>query len=422
LIYVYKQSYSTYLDSNEFGGRLKEFFSDNCETQISDKDSDMELSANNEDSSSGDEEHEKINNAPQKFSQAELSDLGRELGLSKETHELLVSRLKQKNLLEKDTKITVYRNREQELKQFFTQEKTLDLAYYNDIAGLINSLKAGVYKPKEWRLFIDSSICSLKAVLLHNTNMLASIPIAHSIVLKESYKNAKILLEKIKYSDHNWRICGDLKIIGIVLGLQSGNIKCLCFLCFFDSRDRVHHYIQKKWPKRQFLRSGSSSVMKSPLIDVTKILIPSLHFKLGLMKQFVRALDKTRKCFKYIAQKMHKLSDAKLEAGIFDGPQIRKLFNDASFTDHMTDVERAAWTSFRKVSQKFLGNNKSPHYKNLVSDMIRNYQALGCNMSIKLNFLDFHIEFFPVKLSEEQGERCHQDMKVMEKRYQECGM
>ena len=58
---------------------------------------------------------------------------------------------------------------------------------------------------------------------------------------------------------------------------------------------------------------------------------------------------------------MHKLSNAKLEAGIFDGPYIRKLFNDASFTDHMTHIEWAAWTSFRKVSHNFLGNNKSPN-------------------------------------------------------------
>jgi len=138
------------------------------------------------------------------------------------------------------------------------------------------------------------------------------------------------------------------------------------------------------------------------------------------MKQFVKALDKTGECFKYIAQKMSKLSDAKLEAGIFDGPQIRQLFN-ASFTDHMTDIEKAAWTSFKNVSHNFLGNNKSQNYKELVSAMIRNYQALGCNMSVKMHFLDSHIDFFPDKLgdfSEEHGERFHQDMKDMEKRYQ----
>lgn len=42
-------------------------------------------------------------------------------------------------------------------------------------------------------------------------------------------------------------------------------------------------------------------------------------------------------------------------------------------------------------------------------------------MSIKLHLVDSHLDFFPEKLgdfSEEHGERCHQDMKDMEKRYQ----
>lgn len=94
----------------------------------------------------------------------------------------------------------------------------------------MNSLKEDIYKPEEWRLFVDSSIRSLKTILLHNTNVLAPIPIAHSTVLKESYKNIKIVLEKIKYSEHQWKIYGDLKIIGMIFGMQSGNIKYPCFL------------------------------------------------------------------------------------------------------------------------------------------------------------------------------------------------
>lgn len=146
----------------------------------------------------------------------------------------------------------------------------------------MNSLKAGVYKPEEWRLFIDFSIRSLKAILLHNTNVLAPVPITHSTVLKESYENVKIVLKKIKYSEHQWRICGDLNIIGIVLGMQSGNIKYPCFLCLFDSRDRANHYKKKKWPKRKSLQPGSSNVIKPPLVDESKILIPPLYLKLGL--------------------------------------------------------------------------------------------------------------------------------------------
>lgn len=282
-------------------------------------------------------------------------------------------------------------------------------------------MKAELYKPEEWRLFIDSSIRSLKAILLHNTNILAPIPIAHSTVLKESYDNVKIVLDKIKYFDHNWLLCGDLKIIGIVLGMQSGNIKYPCFLCLFDSRDRSNHYKKKIWPERKSLEPGSPNVLKPPLVDVSKILIPPLHLKLGLMTQFVKALDKSGQCFVYMAKKMHTLSDAKLEAGIFDGPKIRQLFNDVTFTDNMTKKEHAAWSSFRDVCQNFLGNKKSPNYKKLVRDMIRSFQVLGCNMTIKMHFLDSHIDFFPDKLgdfSEEHGERCHQDMKDMEKRYQ----
>ena len=42
-------------------------------------------------------------------------------------------------------------------------------------------------------------------------------------------------------------------------------------------------------------------------------------------------------------------------------------------------------------------------------------------MNLKLHFLNFHLEIFPNNLghfSEEQGERFHQVIKVMETRYQ----
>lgn len=46
------------------------------------------------------------------FNQEELSDLIRDLGLSKKSSELLASRLKEKHVLERKTKVTFYRNRE----------------------------------------------------------------------------------------------------------------------------------------------------------------------------------------------------------------------------------------------------------------------------------------------------------------------
>ena len=68
-----------------------------------------------------------------------------------------------------------------------------------------------------------------------------------------------------------------------------------------------------------------------------------------------------------------------------------------------------------------MGNVKAPNYKLIVANMINKFKTLGCLMSLKLHFLHNRLDFFPENLgdvSEKQGERFHQDIKEMEKRYQ----
>ena len=91
------------------------------------------------------------------------------------------------------------------------------------------------YEPDKWRLFVDSSKVCLKAVLLHNGNVLPAIPLAHAFYMKETYENLKRLLNCLHNRDHNWQICGDLKIIALLVNLQTGYIKYSCFLCEWDS-------------------------------------------------------------------------------------------------------------------------------------------------------------------------------------------
>ena len=55
-----------------------------------------------------------------------------------------------------------------------------------------------IYMYIYWSLFVDSSARSLKAVLLHNGNKYPSIPIAHSVHLKEGCENLKHLLRLVK--------------------------------------------------------------------------------------------------------------------------------------------------------------------------------------------------------------------------------
>jgi len=199
--------------------------------------SDSESSRHNEEESNqGDAPHGL-------FNQDELSDLIRDLRLSKESAELLASRLKEKGCLAPKTVVTMYRDRDLPFRQYFSSED--GLVYCNNIEGLINEFESIHYKAEDWRLFLDSSTRSLKAVLLHNGNIYAPLPIAHSITLEENYKDLDFLLSKLKYSQHEWQICGDLKIITIVLGQQSGFTKFPCFLCEWDSRSREQHYVKK---------------------------------------------------------------------------------------------------------------------------------------------------------------------------------
>ena len=63
-----------------------------------------------------------------------------------------------------------------------------NLLFCDNIDRLITAMGTS-YALSEWRLFIDSSKRSLKCVLLHNGNKLASIPIGHSVQMKETYEN-----------------------------------------------------------------------------------------------------------------------------------------------------------------------------------------------------------------------------------------
>ncbi|KRZ79014.1 hypothetical protein T10_10164 [Trichinella papuae] len=90
--------------------------------------------------------------------------------------------------------------------------------------------------------------------------------------------------------------------------------------------------------------------------------------------RLVNALAKNGTCFQYHCTQFPLLSDAKLKEGIFVGPDIQKLIKDKMFSSTMTQVEEEAWVAFTNVN---LGD-----------------------------------------VSEEQGERFHQDIKQMEQRYQ----
>jgi hypothetical protein len=51
-------------------------------------------------------------------------------------------------------------------------------------------------------------------------------------------------------------------------------------------------------------------------------------------------------------------------------------------------------------ADNFLGNHKAPNYIHLVEQILEAYRLIVCNMSLKIHFLQSHLDFFPKKTLE----------------------
>ena len=124
-------------------------------------------------------------------------------------------------------------------------------------------------------------------------------------------------------------------MVNFLLGQQRCFTKHPCHLCLWDSWDRDQHWFKQDSLPRPQLQAGGLNLVEKPLFDRSKIVPPPLHIMLGLIKQFVKALNKSDKLFLVCHMK-------KMKARIFVGPQIRKLINDSRFEGTMALVEKEA--------------------------------------------------------------------------------
>ena len=80
--------------------------------------------------------------------------------------------------------------------------------------------------------------------------------------------------------------------------------KILLLLCEWDSRAHSLHYSRKDWPARKSLEPGIMNVENQPLVEPSKILLPAMHLKLGLMKNSVKAMNQEEAAFTYFTRKV----------------------------------------------------------------------------------------------------------------------
>lgn len=252
-----------------------------------------------------------------------LNNMCRRLELSQRKSMMLATMLNENNLLADGVYIKSQKHRQEAYIPFFeTQvipaagvEAEASLSFCVDIAGLMAQMNI-VYVVNDWRLFIDGSKSSLKAVLLHNDNRYMPIPVAYSRTMKETHRSIKIIFKKIKYMDHKWDVSGDLKVVALIEGLQLGRTRNACFICTWICTAKIDHY-HAIWEKRGAYKKGVMNVVRRRLVPPDKVLLPPLHIKLGLITSYIKQLvkNKNEEAIKFLALLFPKLSMAKIQGG-----------------------------------------------------------------------------------------------------------
>jgi hypothetical protein len=72
---------------------------------------------------------------------------------------------------------------------------------------------------------------------------------------------------------------------------------------------------------------------------------------------------------------------------------------DKEFDEDLNETERNAWLSFKRICKDFLGNHKAANNQDVVQDLLTSCKAMECNMSLKIHFLESHLDYFFHKIS-----------------------
>jgi hypothetical protein len=91
----------------------------------------------------------------------------------------------------------------------------------------------------------------------------------------------------------------------------------------------------------------------------------------------------------YFKNTFPRISDAEIKEGVFIGPEIRELTQDVKFEDHLSEVEKKQHGNHSRMSLPIFWEiirQKTIGY--MVADLVQSYKAMGCNMSLKVHFLD----------------------------------
>jgi len=78
---------------------------------------------------------------------------------------------------------------------------------------------------------------------------------------------------------------------------------------------------------------------------------------------------------------------------------------DKQFGEDLNETERNSFLSFKRICKDFVGNQKATKFQDVVQDLLTSYKAMVCNKSLKIHFLESHLDFFTENLGEVSDEQ-----------------
>ena len=140
----------------------------------------------------------------------------------------------------------------------------------------------------------DFSLTHPAEVSKHDVKSFSSISIGHSVQMKETHNSRDHWLSAVNYLEHKWLIC-------LAYNIQSHT-----------------------------------------LLRQNKIMLLPLRIKLGVMKNFVKAMNREGSGFAFCLN-FPWINMEKLKACIIDDPQMRELMKDLMFDESLSEVKLSTW-------------------------------------------------------------------------------
>ena len=259
-------------------------------------------------------------------------------GLLKKTSQLLASSLNEKNLLEKEEKVSYFPSKESSFLQYFRSDSCF--VYQHNIQGLLQKLGIPMYNWNEWWLFIDSLKRSLKHVL-HDGNQYGAVPIGDLVSLQGEHGDIKsnwvVTISQTQLDHLYWPYNGRLPSWSATWLYQES-----AFCEYGLTELEIKHWVARNWLSRPQTWWSQYTTWATWWYKESCILA-SAH-QTGFNKKFVKALKTEGDCFKYLILAFPGLSVEKIKAGVFDGPQIWQLIKDDNFIRTISELEKNTWS------------------------------------------------------------------------------